>query len=226
MSTYLARITIGLWLSAILTAQFVVAGEAPQANQAPEESIPLDDADLRGITLQVLKKNPMLASSPGIKFASAHRGFRFSSANGFVGTTDSADVVFYPHAESAGIKHAFHVQCQRHNPSELWTCSDVKLRRYVQLDSQDFELRVVDDIGIDVVHALVQATRVTAQAATSDGTAIPKAAIIVLPVGDGYLVDWGNDQGHQSVSVQAQLKKDGNPTVPEDWKTEIFQPIE
>jgi hypothetical protein len=217
MSGYPARITLGLWLSAIIAAPLVVAEEPSQENPMPDDSIPLDDADLRAITLQVMESHPILASSPGIKAAYASRGVRISSPNGVVGTTDNADVVFYPHAESAGIKHAFQVQCQRSNPGELWTCGDARLRRYVQLDSQDFELRVVGNIPIEAVHALVQATRAIAQA---------EAAIIVHPMGDGYLVGWGGDQGYQSVSVQAQLRRDGNPTVPEDWRTEIFQPEE
>jgi hypothetical protein len=222
MSKNLASTAVGIWLSAILTTQFVAAEEAPKAQQSPEESIALDDADLRAITLQVLEKNPMLASSPGIKFASAHRGFRIRSPNGIVGTSDIADVVFYPHAESGGIKYAFHVQCQRHDPSDMWECGNANLRRYVQLDSQDFELRVVSNIGIGVVHALVEATRTTAQAGASIGSAVPQAAILVGAENGGYLVSWGNDQGHQSVMVQAHLKKGGNPAVPEDWLTEIL----
>jgi hypothetical protein len=226
MCRYLARIILGLWLSAIFAAQFVVAGEASEKRLWPPEFFALDEADLRAITLQVLERHPVLAASPGIKFASAHRGIRIPSANGVVGNTDSANVVFYPHAESGGIKYAFHVQCQRHDPSESWTCGDAWLRRYVQLESQDFELRVVNNIGMDVVHALVQATRATALAGASVGTVMPEAAIIVISEGDGYLVAWGNDQGHQSVSVQAHLKENGNPAVPEDWQTEIFTPEE
>ena len=98
------------------------------------------------------------------------------------------------------------------------------MRRYLQLDSQDFEVRVEGNIGIEEALALIEATRGTAQASVSDSSAIPEAAIIMFPLEDGYLVGWGSDDGQQELDVMAYLKKDGNPAKPEDWQTKILQP--
>ena len=213
MSTYLARLSLVFLVTASPPAQLVVAGEAsPEVR--PGDEIALDEADLRMITLQVLERNPLLSSSPGIKVASAMRQDP---------STDIADIIFYPHAEIAGVKHAFRVQCYRQNPSELWTCDEVRLRRYMQLESQDFEVRVVGDLGIEQVLALILATRGVAQASASDGSTIPNTANIVLPAGDGYVVVWGTEEGMGQLLVQAQLKKGGNASKPEDWQTRILE---
>src|SRR5262245_33230529 len=126
MARYLA-------ILAMLAARLAAAGEAPQADPALDTEIPLSDADLRAVTLQVLEQNPILASSPGIKAAFASRG---------PDTIQVANVIFYPHAETAGIKEAFQTVCRRESPDESWTCHPVRLRRYVKLENQDFELRV------------------------------------------------------------------------------------
>ena len=217
MSRYLARITPGLLIPALLAAPLLVAEEASPGDYSPGDSVPLDEGDLRMITLLVLERTPLLSSSPGIKSAWAYRSARSS---------DIADIVFHPHAESAGIKHAFRVHCRRPNPDESWTCGEVRIRRYVQLESQEFEVRVVGDIGIEEALALIQATRRTAQASASDGSPIPETAIIIVPVENGYQVGWGSDDGQQTLSVEAHLKKDGNPAEPDDWQTRIFQPKE
>ena len=207
-----------LAMSAILVARLAAAVEATPASPLPEGEIPLSDADLRAITLQVLEKNPLLASSPGVKAAFASRG---------PGTTiEFADIVFYPHTESAGIKEAYQVSCRRESPVEAWACYDPTLRRYVKLETQTFELRVRGDLELEGIQALVQATRAIAQANTPAGAAIPEAAIMIFPVGHGYLVDWGSDEGYGQVTVVAQLRKDGNPAVAEDWRTELFRPEE
>jgi hypothetical protein len=96
----------------------------------------------------------------------------------------------------------------------------------VQLETQDFEVRVVGNIAIEAALALIQATRRTAQASASEGSAIPEAAILIGPEGDGYVVDWGSDDGQPTLSVYAQLKKDGKPADPEDWQTRVLQPSE
>jgi hypothetical protein len=211
MSRYLA-------ISAILAVRLAVAGEAPQEGPLSADAVPLGDADLRAIRLQLVEKNPLLASSPGIKAAFTYRG---------PGTTiEFAHIVFYPHAESGGIKYAFRGQCRRENPDESWACEYVGPRRYVKLESQDFELRVSGDLDIETVQALVRATRVTAQANAPVGAVIPRAAIIIVPVGHGYMVGWGSAQGYQTMSVEANLRKGGNPAVSEDWQTEVLQPEE
>ena len=213
MSKYLARLSLVFLLTASAPAQLAIAGEASPEIR-PGDEIPLDEADLRMITLQVLERNPLLSSSPGIRFASAVRQEP---------STDAVDIIFNPHAEIAGVRHAFQVHCSREIPSELWTCGEVRLRRYVQLESQDFEVRVVGALGIEQVLALIQATRRVAQASASDGSTIPDTAIMVLPTGDGYVVNWGTDEGYGKLLVQAQLKKSGNAAKPEDWQTTIFE---
>src|SRR5262245_18793987 len=100
MARYLA-------ILAMLAARLAAAGEAPQADPALDTEIPLGNADLRAITLQVLEQNPILASSPGIKAASAWRG---------PDQIQVASIVFYPHSETAGIKEAFQTGCRRENP--------------------------------------------------------------------------------------------------------------
>ena len=98
----------------------------------------------------------------------------------------------------------------------------MRLRRYVRLDSQDFEVRVVGDLKIDEILALIQATRGTAQS-TAAGPAVAEAAIIVVPANGGYVVGWGSDEGYEGVSVEARLRENGNPAVPEDWLTQISE---
>ena len=212
MATFALRIALALVISA---PWLVVAGEAPETDYSLEDAVPLDDSDLRAITLQLLDRNPLLASSPGIKFASAQRSDR---------STDIASIVYQPHAESAGIKQAFLAQCQRQRPNKSWTCGDLKLRRYLQLDSQDFEVRVVGDVGAEVALALIQATRGTAQASATGGAGVPETAILIFPEGDNYLVTWGSPEGNQKLAVKARLRDGGRPTEPEAWETSVWEP--
>ena len=215
MSRHIATIALGICFLAFLPGRLIAAGVAPQGDHSLGDIIPLDENDLRVITLQVIDRNPLLASSPGIKAASAQRS---------VGTTDIAAIVFYPHAESAGIKYAFQVQCRRQKPGEMWACSEVQLRRYLQLESQDFEVRVVGNIGNEAALALIEATRGTALMSVSGASAIPEAAIIILPVEGAWLVGWGSDDGQSHLDVMANFRKGGNPARAEDWETSLFQP--
>ena len=215
MAGFYAKITLALVISVLLAARLVAAGEASSTDYSLGDSVPLDDSDLRKITLQVLEKNPLLSSSPGIKIASAQRSVR---------STDIADIIYYPHAESAGIKQAFQIQCRRQMPNESWTCGEAEIRRYLQLESQDFEVRVTGDIGFEEALALIQATRGTVQASATDRSVIAETAIMIFPEGDRYLVTWGGPEGYQELAVEAHLRDDGNPAEPEDWQTSIFKP--
>src|SRR5262245_31754481 len=78
--------------------------ESAREDYSLNDPVPLDESDLRSITLQVMQKYPMLSSSPGVKFASAQRSVR---------STDIASIVYYPHTARAGIKQAFQVRCLR-----------------------------------------------------------------------------------------------------------------
>ena len=206
MARFSAKITLALAIPVLLAARLVAAED--------ESSIPLSEDDLQNITLQVLEKNPLLASSPGIKYASADSA----------GRSDDAEIIYYPHAESAGMKEAFQVHCQREMPSELWTCNQARIRRYLQLESQDFEVRVRGEIGSEGVLALIKATRDTLQASVNDGSIIPQTAIMVFQYNDSYLVTWGSSEGYGELMMQARLRDGGNPANSEDWQASIFKP--
>jgi hypothetical protein len=173
-----------LWLLALPAA----AGDARTA-LSPGDKVPLEDADLRSITLRVLETHPLLAASPGIKHAEAWRN----------PTTDSAMIVFHPHSETAGIKTAYQAHCNRDIPNGAWACPADVIRRYVKLESQDFEVRVRGAIDLQGVLALIEAN-------------------------GGYHVAWGNRDGMGQVSVEAFLREDGNPANPDDWKVRLYQP--
>jgi len=215
MATFSARITLSLVFTVLLGIRLVIAGEASSTDYSLGDSVPLDESELREITLQVLEKNPLLSSSPGIKHAAAQRSVR---------SVDIANVIYYPHAESAGIKQAFQVQCRRQMPVTSWTCGDAEIRRYLQLDSQDFEVRVTDGIEYEESLALIQATRRTVQASAIDGSVIPETAIFIWREHNTYLVNWGSPEGYTELVVEAHLRDDGNPAEPDDWQTSIFQP--
>jgi len=215
MARFSAGIALALVISVLVAARPVAAGEASDTEYSLWDPVPLDESDLENITFQVMAKKPILSSSPGIKFASAQRSVR---------STDIASIVYFPHAESAGIKQAFQVQCLRQVPNEVWMCGDVEIRRYLQLDSQDFEVRVTCDIGIEVALALIQATRGTVQTSRTGGSVIPETAIMILAEGDGYLVTWGSREGYQELAVKAHLRDYGNPARPEDWQAGMWEP--
>ena len=196
--------------ASLLTARVVLAADTAPALGNP---IPLSEDDLRSITLQVMQKHPLLASAPGIKHASAQRSVR---------STDIASIVYFPHAESNGLKYAFQLRCLRHLPDVAWVCEDPDIRRYLKLDSQDFEIRVTVDVTTEVALALIEATRAAVQAPPA-GAQIPNTAILVLRDSLGYMVTWGSPEGYQKVMVRAQLMDAGNPAKPEDWRTKIFE---
>jgi hypothetical protein len=179
MARYFAGIAPALVISVLIAAPLVAAREASNTEYSLGDAVPIDESDLQNITLQVMANNPLLSSSPGIKFASAQRSVR---------STDIASIVYLPHAESSGVKHAFQVRCLRQGPNELWMCDTVEIRRYVQLDSQDFEVRVAGNIGIEEALALIQATRGSVQASLTGGSVNPQTAIMIHSTGDAYLV--------------------------------------
>ena len=219
MARLSSRIPIALVCSVSLFRLAAAANDPPVYEFG--DKVPLAEGDLRAITLQVLATNPLLSSSPGIKYAEAHRaGMTMPDGTPF----DTADVVFYPHAESAGVKEAFQVQCKREVSSDLWTCDHVDIRRYVQLATQDFEVRVRGSLDHNDLLALIDATRSAVQASTSDDSVIADTAIIVFAANGGYFVNWGSPEGQGKLTVEARLKKDGNAATPEDWQTSILPP--
>jgi hypothetical protein len=190
------------------------ATETPATEYSLGDTVPLSESDLQRITLQSIQKTPLLSSSPGIKFAHAQRSVR---------STDIASIVYFPHAASAGLKEAFQVRCLRRVPDEQWKCDEAKLRRYLQLESQEFEVRVTADIGPEEALALIQATRSAVQASATRTSVASQTAIMILPDLGGYLVTWGSPEGHQKMSARGQLRAGGNPAQPEDWQTRIIE---
>jgi hypothetical protein len=178
------------------------------------ESVPLTESDLDQITAHVLRNNPLLSSSPGIKFADAQRSVR---------STDIADVIFYPHLDSAGMKYAFQVGCWRTEPDPDWTCNPAEIRRYLRLDSQEFEVRISADIRAEDALALIQATREALSAGTPDGSYVSQTAIQVLQRKEGFLVSWGTPQGFQEVMLVARLADGGDPGNADDWQAGFYE---
>ena len=177
--------------------------------------MPLTEAERLQITLSLLEHYPKLASSPGVKAAGAYLGGP--------GPTDGAYVVFYPHADSHGIKEAFQASCLRKRSTETWTCNDVTMRRYLSLPSQDFEVRVMGDLSSEAALALIEGSRRDLQAGTKIAD-LPSTAIIILPLTDGaYLIDWGTKEGYAKVTMRAELAHGGDSSDPDAWHTRIVE---
>lgn len=200
---------------ALVYSPNVASEESSSVEYSVGDSVPLNEEDLRNITGQVLARNPLLSSSPGIKVAGAQRSVR---------STDIADIIYYPHAESAGIKQAFQVQCRRQIPIDSWTCSDAEIRRYLQLETQDFEVRITGDIGSEEALALISATRDAMRVDAKDRSNTPQTAVMIFPYDDSYLVSWGSSEGYQELTIQARLSDGGDPANPNDWQANIYVP--
>lgn len=194
-----------------------IAGADEPPDFIVPEAVPLPDDELRQITVSLLEQYPQLAGSPGAKLASAY----LSSPGG----TDAATVIYYPHTERRGVKVAFQAHCRRPYESKTWACNDVGTRGYLQLASQQFEVRVLANISADAALAVVEAARRARQ--TTDPGSDTVVTISEHPNIDGYIVLWGNSQGMLSdttVTTLAQLKVGGRPTNPDDWDASIFEP--
>jgi hypothetical protein len=184
---------------------------------ACEESGPIPDDERQQITLSLLEQYPELASSPGIK-----------AADGSPGCPDSTTVtvvIFYPHTEHYGVKEAFQALCGRQYPDRAWTCDSVTIRRYVQLASQDFEVRVEGEITSDAALALIEASRRDLQAVATTVSNFPDTAIRIRPDKDvGYHVVWGTLEGYGTLTMLAELTEGGDPENPDSWHAGIFEP--
>ena len=215
MTRFCTRFLAAFGIQLMLVARLAVAGEVATGDCSLGDEVLLDAHDLREITLQVLDSNPLLSSSPGVKFASALCSVR---------SVELADVIFYPHADHAGIREAFQVQCRRQGSGQSWTCDDVSIRRYLQLESQAFEVRVTAGIGSDEALALIRATREFLRANAAGGPDIPQTAVMIHPYRDGYLVSWGSPEGHIQMTAQARLSEDGDPADSQAWRASIYLP--
>lgn len=191
------------------------AGEKiSDGNHSLGDEVSLYEEDLRQIYGQVLAQNPLLSSSPGIKVAFAQRSVR---------STDIADVVFYPHTESVGIKSAFQVGCSREAPDGAWSCDDAEIRRYIALGSQDYEVRVVGSIESTAAMALIDSARQALRSEASTGSTVPDTAVILRATTDGYFLSFRPSEGNQGAAMRARLRTGGDPTNPADWMVTRFE---
>jgi hypothetical protein len=215
-----ASTVLALVISVLFAAPRADAAEVSEPEYALGESVPLDDEDLKNITLQVMQKHPLVSSSSGIKHASAQRSVR---------STDIANILYFPHTERSGVKQAFQVRCVRQPPGKQWLCEDPEIRAYLKLDSQDFEVRVSVPVTIQEALALIEATRATVQRSRPMGTAIPRTAISISPADSSYssyLVSWGNAEGQHELTIDARLRSGGDPTETDGWQTSVWEPSE
>lgn len=182
------------------------------------DDVPLPADEIRQITASLLERYPQLASSPGVKVAAA------PDREG-AGTSDATVVVFHPHTQSRGVKEALVAYCGRMRRDEIWTCDNVEFRRYAQLASQDFEVRVRGEISSDAALALIEASRRDLQAAANDRSDLPSTAVMVqAQKNDRYFVTWGTPEGIARVVMRGELALDGDPANPNDWRASIFDP--
>jgi len=195
--------------AALLHSLWVGAASRSSDDHSETDNVPLNQEDLRDITAQVMAKHPLLSSSPGIKYAEATRIDRWSE--------DVADVIYFPHFESAGIKEAFQVGCSRKIPNTAWTCEDATIRRYLALDTQDYEVRVRGSISSNAAIALIEATRKVLPVRTADISDVPNTAMTLSSYDDSGIVSWVNFEGRSHLMVKGWLAEGGDPTRPEDW---------
>lgn len=197
-------IAVALAMASTLSAVAAADDSEPRADL--DVALELSASDRDAITMLLLQQYPILSASPGIKLA--HRYRHYPSG-------ESARVLFYPHSESRGIKSAIQAGCARDTPQSPWSCPNTEERRYVKLDTQDFEVRVVGDIDLDGVIALTEATRPVMLATRSSPTV--HTLMVVLAAGDGFVVGWGSEEARETVTFEARLRDGGNPASPADW---------
>ena len=173
------------------------------------DEVPLQASDLREITAQVLDANPELASSPGVKFAEAYRSAR---------SEDVAIVIFYPHADTSGIKRALQVGCSRSGSDQPWTCDAAEIRRYLRVENQAFEVRVTGDIGSAEALAVVEATRASLPPNLEGGPADSCKAIMLRPANTGYKLQWSCKGRDKALFMHATAIAGADTTQTSGWQ--------
>jgi hypothetical protein len=211
MTAQLLRLVV---VSPSLFLWSLAAAQQPISPAADDVPLPADE--VRQITASLLERYPQLASSPGVKIATA------PDREG-AGTSDATVVVFYPHTQSRGFKEALVAYCERMRSDKIWTCDHVEFRKYAQLASQDYEVRVRGEISSEAAFALIEASRRDLQAAAADRSDLPKTAVMVqAQKNDRYFVTWGTPEGIARVVMRGELTLDGDPTNSNDWRASIF----
>jgi hypothetical protein len=208
-----------------LVPAFVLAWSlaGAQAQVAPGfDGSPLPENERQQITLSLIERYPALASSPGIKAASAPPPMP-PGERGFIAIT----VIYHPHAQRRGIKEAYEAHCRREYPNmdTTWDCEDVTIRRYLQLDSQHWEVRVTGDISAENAIALIEGSRRDLQASARDVSSLPNTAILIQPHSNGaYRITWGSSDGRGKLAMLARLAEGGDPNRAADWQASVFKP--
>ena len=197
---------------AVLLAR-AAAADSPDGER---KWLPLPADEREQIVLSLVDRYPEIASSPGIKAAYAPR----DRSKGSLMT----NVIFHPHRDIRGTKEAFQTSCGWDRQLKEWLCDNVQIRRYLKLETQDFEVRVRGDISSEAALALIAASR---QQLLASRGAIPddvSTATIILPRADGaYHITWGTREGRGRLSMRATLREGADPTDPENWYTTILE---
>jgi hypothetical protein len=197
-------------------------GAGAQAQVAPGfDDAPLPENERQQITLSLIQRYPDLASSPGIKAASAPPPTP-PGEHGFVGIT----VIYHPHADRRGIKEAYEAQCRREYPDTdtTWSC-EATIRRYLRLDSQNWEVRVRGDMSAENAVALIEGSRRDLQASATDVSSLANTAIMIQPHSNGdYRITWGISDGRGKLAMLARLADGGDPNRAADWHASVFKP--
>lgn len=196
----------------VLHFPLVAADDRSSNDNRRHEDVPLSEDDLRDITAQVIAKQPLLSSSPGIKVADASR----------VWGEEIAFVVYHPHSEEAGIKQAFQIECARKPPNKTWNCEDVKIRRYLALATQDYEVRVTGPIGFNAAMALIAASRQILPLVADEGIAVPDTVRNISSFDDSANVVWVSFTGNSAILIQGHLAEGGDPAQPDNWIVSRF----
>ena len=205
---------------AVLFVSPCLASDAPAEDvgvETPDYRVELDQSELQLITLEILRTHPLLSASPGIKHVDAARAFAIRKDPESVTPLVEANVIFYPHFETGGIKRAFQAHCQREISSKAWSCLDVEIRRYVRIESQNYEVRVTGDLDLAGIQAVIAATRQPAAEIALKRSEVADTAIILISSGAKYYISGGQETGMGPVALEARLRAEGDPADPSAW---------
>ena len=199
----------------VITALCALA-TAADSSDGERQLVPIPAHEREQIILSLVERYPEIASSPGIKAA-------YAPLDRSKGSLTSV-VIFHPHREVRGIKEAFQTFCRWDRQHEEWRCENIQIRRYLKLETQEFEVRVRGDISSEAAFALIAASR---QQLLASLGAIPddvSTATIILPRTDGgYRITWGTPEGRGRLGMHATLRAGADPTDPENWYTTILE---
>lgn len=120
------------------------------------------------------------------------------------------------------MKQAFQVECRRKSPDKGWNCDDASIRRYLSLDSQDYEVRVTGPIEFSAAMALIEASRQVLPLVADDGIAMPDTARNISSFEGGANVVWVNFESDSSVLLKGELAEGGDPAQPAAWIVNRF----